>query len=415
MSKALQLAQEAQSIFDAADQEGRALTGDERAYAQSLVERAEQHSSHEKMLHALDPQGMANVHTDARASYRGDSPGARFVSSPGYKSIADPATRSKNYSTGLIEISDIPIGMKGTMLEGSGAPGSGSAGGLLPAPQVVPGVVQKLFQPLTLEALLGANQATTNTVRYVIEGTATSAAAGIAEGGTKPESTIGLSTIDEPIKKIATVITTSDELLEDAPAVQSFVNGRLSLFVQIEIERQLFRGAQGGNEVQGILTGRNVPVYAGGTAAGNYAEQIFKAMNGLRGSAFVEPDWIIMHPTDWQTLRLLKDTANQFYGGGPFLGAYGGGGPVGRSGQISGAQDTVWNKPVYVTAGIGGAGTALIGSSSAACGWSRGGLSVEATNSHASYFTSNLVAVRAERRLGLAVYRPGAMTEIRLA
>ena len=54
--------------------------------------------------------------------------------------------------------------------------------------------------------------------------------------------------------------------------------------MNIEAERQLFRGTSGGNEVQGILTSRGVPVYAGGTAAGNKAVQLFKAMNGMRGS-----------------------------------------------------------------------------------------------------------------------------------
>ena len=105
-----------------------------------------------------------------------------------------------------------------------------------------------------------------------------------------------MSTVDEPIKKIATSLTISDELIEDAPAIQSFINGRLSLFVRIEAERQLFRGTSGGNEVQGLLTSRSVPVYAGGTAAGNKAVQLFKAMNGMRGSAFLEPEWIVHAP-----------------------------------------------------------------------------------------------------------------------
>ena len=47
--------------------------------------------------------------------------------------------------------------------------------------------------------------------------------------------------------------------------------------------------------------------------------------------------------------------------------------------------------------------------------WRRGGLSVEATNSHSNYFQLNLVAIRAEERLGLAVYRPAGFTEVRLA
>jgi HK97 family phage major capsid protein len=95
--------------------------------------------------------------------------------------------------------------------------------------------------------------------------------------------------------------------------------------VSIEEERQLLRGTSGGNEVQGFLTSRSVPIYAGGTAVGNKAVQTFKAMNGLRGSAFVEPEWIVMHPTDWQDIRLLTDTAGQFFGGGPFQGPYGNG------------------------------------------------------------------------------------------
>ena len=114
-------------------------------------------------------------------------------------------------------------------------------------------------------------------------------------------------------------------MLEDAPAIQQYINSQLTLFVNIEEERQFFRGTSGGNEVQGILTSRSVPVYAGGTAAGNKAVQMFKAMNGLRGSAFLEPEWIVMHPTDWQDIRLLTDTAGQFFGGGPFHGPYGNG------------------------------------------------------------------------------------------
>jgi HK97 family phage major capsid protein len=84
------------------------------------------------------------------------------------------------------------------------------------------------------------------------------------------------------------------------------------------------------------------------------------------------------------------------------------------SGQVTGAQDSVWNKPVYVTSAIGGAGTALVGSTEAAQVWNRGGLNIEATNSHASNFVLNLSVIRAERRLGLCVDRPNGFVEVRL-
>jgi HK97 family phage major capsid protein len=47
----------------------------------------------------------------------------------------------------------------------------------------------------------------------------------VAEAGTKPESTIAMSEVVEPVKKVATVLPISDELLEDAPSIQSYLNG----------------------------------------------------------------------------------------------------------------------------------------------------------------------------------------------
>jgi len=336
--------------------------------------------------------------------------GEEFTDSAQYKTAVSAYRETgrlpSGFSTGAVALE-----MKGTLLEGAGGGGGAIAATV---PQVVPGVVDKLFQRLTFADLILQGQASTNSFRYVVEGTATSGAAGVAEGGTKPESSVGLTSTDEPIKKIATILPISEEMLEDAPAIQSYINGRLVLFVKIEEERQLIRGTQGGNEVQGLLTSRNVPVYAGGTAAGNKAVQLFKAMNGMRGSAFLETDWVVMNPADWQDIRLLTDTAGQFFGGGPFQGPYGNGSNFAASGQVSGATDNVWGRPVYVTGAIG-AGTAIVGSRESAQVWRRGGMSVEATNSHSNYFQLNLVAIRAEERLGLAVYRPNGFVEVRLS
>jgi len=337
--------------------------------------------------------------------------GEMFTDSAGYKSAVNQYRESgrlpQGFSTGAVGLET-----KGTLLEGAGGGGGPLAA---PVPQVLPGVVQKLFQRLTFADLFLSGQATVNSFRYVVEGTATSGAQGVAEGGSKPQSTLGLTTTDEPIKKIATSLKISDEMIEDAPAIQSYINGRLQLFVRIEEERQLIRGTSGGNEVQGLLTSRNVPVYAGGTAVGNRAVQMFKAMNGMRGSAFVEPDWMALHPTDWEAIRLLTDTAGQFFGGGPFQGPYGSGSNLDQSNQLVAAADgPLWGKPVYVT-GIVGAGTAIVGSTSSAQVWRKGGLSVEVTNANEDDFLKNLLAIRAEERLGLAVYRPTGFVEVRLS
>ena len=62
-----------------------------------------------------------------------------------------------------------------------------------------------------------------------------------------------------------------------------------------------------------------------------------------------------------------------------------------------------------------GAGTAVGGTREGAQVWSRGGVRVESTNSHASLFTSDIVAIRAERRLALSLYRSNAYVEVRLS
>jgi HK97 family phage major capsid protein len=167
----------------------------------------------------------------------------------------------------------------------------------------------------------------------MLEGTATSAAGGLAEGGLKPASDIAVSTIDEPVKKVATVLTISDELAEDAVQVQTYLNQRLSLFVSLETERQLLRGA-GTNELVGVFGRSGINQYTK-LAADDNATALAKVLANTAGSAFVMPDTIILHPAQWLSTRLLRDgtggTIGQFLGGGPFTGAYGNGGPRRRA------------------------------------------------------------------------------------
>ena len=55
------------------------------------------------------------------------------------------------------------------------------------------------------------------------------------------------------------------------------------------------------------------------------------------GSSYLVPDTVILHPTNWLNTRLLRDgtggTIGQYFGGGPFSGAYGAGGAPGVFGQ----------------------------------------------------------------------------------
>ena len=416
------LASEIDAIWEVAERENRGLTADERQYVTGLVEELKSQDELEKSMREIGRQlgGPGGGHVvwpggGPRTNVGG--PGDVFIASKGYQAIADPAARAQTWTTGPVEVSSGPlmksmglhVMMKGTILEsGVGGPG----GGLVP-PQYEPGVVSKLFEPLGVSDVFGQSQTSASQVRYVNEGTATSAAAGVAEGAVKPESTIAMSEAVEAVRKIATVLPISDELLEDAPSIQSYLNGRLTLFVRIEEERQLLRGVgSGSNELLGLFNrtgGQAINLYTK-LAADDNAVALARVLANTAGSSFLQPDTIIMHPTNWLTTRLLRDgtggTAGQFYGGGPFTGAYGNDGAVGMFGQ------TLWNTRVVLSSVVG-SGTALVGNFGVGAHiWRRGGVSVEATNSHDTFFVKNLNMLRAEERLALGLYRPAAFTAV---
>jgi HK97 family phage major capsid protein len=399
---AQELVSEYQAIYDRADAENRDLTQAERDRVAALVEAAGAQKAIEDGIRELGGPPASSDFTG------GAGPGDVFVQSKGYKMIKAADMRPQQWSSGPIEVMGPPgLQAKGTLLEsGAGGPG----GGLVP-PYYQPGVVSKLFEPLGVADVFGQSQTTGSQVRYVVEGTATSGAAGVAEAGLKPESTLAYSETTEPVKKIATLLPTSDEMMEDAPALRGYLNERLTLFIRIEEERQLLRGA-GTNELVGVFnrTGAQQINQYTRLSTDDNTVALLKVLVNTRGSSNLTPDTIILHPNNWLTTRLLRDgtggTAGAYLGGGPFGQPYGG--------PSAGVFfDALWNTRVVLSSVVG-AGTALVGNfGQGAHIWRRGGVSVEASNSHQDFFARDLVALRSESRLALGIYRPSALTEVR--
>jgi HK97 family phage major capsid protein len=313
------LASEIEAVWNAADAEGRDLTPAERSNMEELVAAATSQHGIEKQIREMDPGSISFVTRQDGGAALSGGPGDVFVKSAGYQRIADPSGRGQQWTTGPVEVSSTHVLHKGTMLETTvGGPG----GGLVP-PFYQPGVVDKLFEPLAVRDVFGQSTTTASQVRYIVEGTALSGAAGVAEAGTKPESTIAMSEVVEPVKKIATTLPISDEFLEDAPSIQSYLNGRLSLFILIEEERQLLRGT-GTNELIGLFNrtgGQAINLYTR-LAADDNTTALARVIANTRGSSFLQPDAVIMHPANWLNSRLLRDgtggTAGNYLAGGPF-------------------------------------------------------------------------------------------------
>ena len=402
-------AREAREVFRKADLENRDATPEERGQIETLIARAEEARRSERagedadaFARSIGSSGPVSVSTDTTGS-----PGARFIRAEGYKNIAGAAgTRGERWSTGAIDVGSPHVAAKGTL--------TSTPGTALTPPAYQPGVVETLFQTLTVADLLSQEQTSAGQVRYVRESVATNAGTSVAEGAVKLESTLDFAEETVPIRKVATVLPVSDELLEDAPAIETYLNSRLALFVRQAEEYQLLRGNGTAPNLRGIIGASGVnTITVSGTAGTAIAENLFTVMNNTRGSSLLDPDALVVHPNTYANMRLSRDAANQYYGGGPWGPAYGG-----PQGQTSASQfstgATYWGVPVVVTTAVG-AGTAVVGNfTNAARLYRRGGLSVEASNSHSDYWVRNLVSLRAESRQGLAIFRPQAFTVITL-
>lgn len=320
--------------------------------------------------------------------------GRQFVESQGYQQLMKKGLQGSSWTTG-----DVELNTKTTFTEGtSGAPG----GGYWPAnisPTVLPGVTDIRFRTPVVEDLLPGGATSSPLIRYLVETAVTNAAATVAEGGLKPESAISFSKVDEVLHKLATFLPITDEMLEDWDQAQSYIDGRLTLFLQLSSETQLLNGDGTGNNLTGLLnrSGLATSITKGtapSVAADNSMDAIYRQITAIRQSAFLEPDGIVIDPVSWQNILLSKNTQGQYYANGPFAGEN---------------PEMLWGKRVVVTPAMA-AGTALTGAfQQSAQVFTKGGVTVEASNSHADFFQRNQTAIRAERRMGLAVYRPGAL------
>lgn len=185
------LVAQARGILDQAREEGRILSQEEYDTAQALLTKAEEARVSEKwvddMGHRLGgggpviaPMGSVGVHITP------DDPGTVFVESKGYlKYFGKDASRPVEWTIDPVEVSPPGYQTKGTFGElgavADNTRGPIGGGALVSVPQVVPGVVDKLFQRLTIADLLLSGQAAGPTIRYVVEGTAVSGAAGVPD------------------------------------------------------------------------------------------------------------------------------------------------------------------------------------------------------------------------------------------
>lgn len=264
-----------------------------------------------------------------------------------------------------------------------------------------PEIILRGVQRILVMDLLGMSHTNSTNVRYIREVSFTNAATTVAEGATKPEASLSLEQFDAPIRKVAVFTKITDEMLQDFPQLSGYVNMRLPLQVMTAEEEQILTGDGSGSNLTGILQTEGLQTTAVG--AGTATDALYHALTLIRVNAKFEPDGFVIHPSDWETLRLTKDANSQYFGGGPFTGAYG---------QKIENVESLWGKPVAITTAIP-QGTALAGAFRIGAEVIRRmGLIIDFTNSDGTDFVKNVTTIRAETRLGLSVFHTAAFCEV---
>jgi len=394
------LTEAARTVARKAEDEGRAMSGEERESVErhiseinGLKGRIADLDANQAIMDALNKSDTEVVGETETASAK--TPGDAFVGSENYKALIHRGLSGK-WTTGPVVL--------GHKLTDGGSPAANvesitGAGGALPLqPQVAP-MLGPVEQRLTIAALFGAGTATQNTIVYLEETTTTpgaldaqytpanaeSASAVLtSEGGVKPAAFIDFTKRSVSVDKIAAFLPVSDEMLEDEPQVASYINGRLPLFVQQAEERylldQLIAAGIGAADASGDLSGTNM------------FDAIAAGIMSVENEGGLSADSVVMNPVDFWKMAISKTgVSGDYFGGGPF-----------------GPSRNPWGLNVVVTNAVAAASPIVGAFREGATVWRKGGLSVEASNSHADYFRRNLTALRAEERLALAVYRPDA-------
>lgn len=262
---------------------------------------------------------------------------------------------------------------------------------------------------LQVADLLGQETTTRGAVTYFVESDTVEGGAGfVAEGGKKPQIHFAdVQPVTESVRKLAVFYKDTDELVEDLPWLATSINNRGIYMLLLKEEDQILNGDGTGNNLNGILNRSGLQTEKAETADGNSADALFRAMTKVAENSPFTADAIVINSSDYQKLRLAKDTNGQYYGGGFFAGEYGQGGIV--------EQPPLWGLRTVVTSSIP-AGTALVGAfAQGAALIRRSGLSLDIANTNEDDFTNNRLTVRIEERVALAVRYPAAFCKVTLA
>jgi HK97 family phage major capsid protein len=233
----------------------------------------------------------------------------------------------------------------------------------------------------------------TGTVEYANQTARTNNANTVAEGAAKPWSDYGWELETVPMRVIAHLVAASRQILEDVPQLQDVIDTELRYGLSLKEESQLLMGDGTGQNLTGLVTAATA--YAAPFDPAGTETMIDTLGLAILQTALAEETatGIIVHPSDWLRIRLLKNADGEYLLGDP------------------GAQvaPQLFGLAVVTTQAMTVDKFLVANFPRAATLFDRWQPRVEVSTEHSDFFERNMVAIRAEQRLGLAIKNPAAI------
>lgn len=379
----------AASLMAKAEEEKRALTADERETIDAKLAKAKELHAELDRAKAID--AMQGTVRELIAAAPVVSSAQRQTSKSFGEQVAASAIGDfirAGHARGGSWVSPSVDILAATLTEDA------ASGGKLLVPQYQPGLIVPPYVAPTVSGLFAQGTTDAASIVYMVEKTYVNAAGPVPEGGDKPESTLTFDSVTDAVKKVATWLPVSEEMLADVSQITAYINNRLRQFVELAMDVQVIRGDGLAGAMVGILNRAGLaPAVTRGASELN-AMAIYRQVVEIAATSFLMPDAVVLSPRAWGQCVIAQTSQGVFYGSGMFAGMQ---------------SPTLWGLPVVLTNQFTDETDGLVGAfKQGGQLWKRDQITVQASNSHADFFTKNLVAIRAEQRAALAVYRPGA-------
>lgn len=264
--------------------------------------------------------------------------------------------------------------------------------GQIVAPDRLPGIETQPKQRLFIRDLIAPGRTESNTIYWVQQTGFTNNAKAVAENTTKPYSDIAFAEKITPVRTIAHLFKAAKQILDDMPQLQSTIDAELRYGLKYVEEQEILFGDGTGAHLEGIVPQASAFAAAFAVANQNGIDDLRLAMLQAQLARFPVSGHVL-HFTDWAKIELSKDTLGRYILANPSA--------------LTGP--TLWGLPVVATEAAAFLGKFLTGAFNAGAQiFDREDANVVISTENADDFEKNMISIRCEERLALAVKRPEA-------